>query len=172
MRASFAALVASATLIACTPAEQAPAAADNPAATVSLTASGQAAELQPLPAEENMEWAASVVRVDVLANQQPGPSAKLFGLAGGDPAMNGLYTQIAFFRGPADGWRVFRIGDFLDYRVLADSPGRVDLEINESLMNANGDIGSQTRHIIVTWTAGADAAAPATIAVTPAQTSN
>jgi hypothetical protein len=172
MRASFVLLIASVALVACAPAAQPTAETQTPAVAVTLTANGAASELQPLPADENMEWAASVVRVDMLANQQGAAGVKLFGLAGGDPAMNGLYTQIAFFQGPADGWRVFRIGDFLDYRVLADSPGRVDLEISESVMNDNGDIGSQTRHVIVTWTPGADGAAPAAISVTPAQTSN
>ncbi|MBX9802747.1 MAG: hypothetical protein K2Y04_08285 [Caulobacteraceae bacterium] len=84
--------------------------------------------------------------------------------------MNGLYTHVAFFDSPAEGWRVFRIGDFLEYRVLSEAPGRVDLEINERTMDeATGNIGSRTRRIIVGWAQGADGAVPATVTVTPAQ---
>ena len=97
-------------------------------------------------------------------------TVKMFGTAGGDPAMNGLYTHVAFFDSPAEGWRVFRIGDFLDYRVLSEAPGRVDLEINESVMDeATGNIGSRTRRVIVGWAVATDGSVPATVTVTPAQ---
>jgi len=59
------------------------------------------------------------------------------------------------------GWRVFRIGDFLDYRVLSSSPGRIEIEIDESTMDpATSEIGSATRRLILTWTPGPDAAPP------------
>lgn len=165
-------MVASLALSACTfaaaPSTRVPA----EAASATLTASGEPQTLRPEADSELIQWAASVTEVDFLQNQQDGAGVKLFGTAGGDPAMNGLYTHIAFFQSPGDGWRVFRIGDFLEYRVLSDSPGRVELEINESTMGEDGMIGSQTRHVIVTWTHGADGAAPASISVTPATASN
>ena len=113
----------------------------------------------------------------VPPGEQPAPTAavaplaaKLFGTAGGDPAMNGLYTHIAFFQDPAEGWRVFRIGDVLDYRVLSQRPGRVDLELEESTMDeATGRIGSRTRRVIIGWPIAADGSAPAEVTVTPAQ---
>ena len=145
------------------PAEQAA-----PAPAAPLTAAGAAATVQP-DATEGQQWAAAVVELTELTRQGDS-TVKLFGTAGGDPAMNGLYTHVAFFDSPAEGWRVFRIGDFLDYRVLSEAPGRVDLEINESIMDeATGNIGSRTRRIIVGWARGADGAVPATVAVTPAQ---
>jgi len=163
-------------LIACTalavcacsqPATSAPQ-AETPAA-VTLVADGDAQTLQAFEDGDHMQWAASVTQVDYLMHQNDGGS-KLFGLAGGDPAMNGLYTHIAFFQGPGDGWRVFRIGDFLTYRVLTDSPGRVDLEIQESTMDAQTtEIGSRTRHLIISWTPGADGQAPSQVQVTPAR---
>ncbi len=155
---------------ACAPAADTSAQTET-AASVALTAAGEPAQLAPLEADDNLQWAASVVRVDFLENQEGG-GAKLFGTAGGDPAMNGLYTHIAFFQGPADGWRVFRLGDFLDYRVLADSPGRVDLEIQESTIDGDGVIGGRTRHVIVTWTLGEDSGWPEAISVTPARAEN
>ena len=70
----------------------------------------------------------------------------------------------------ADGWRVFRIGDFLEYRIIADAPGRLDLEVQESLLNpANDEITSRTRRLIVTWTPAGPDGAPEAISATPAR---
>lgn len=133
-----------------------------------LTASGPAATLQP-DAAPDLQQAASVVELDELKAQGQ-LTVKLFGTAGGDPAMNGLYTYVAFFQSPAEGWRVFRLGDFLEYRVLSEAPGRVDLEIRESTMDqATTTIGSQTRRVIIGWAAATDGSAPATVTVTPAR---
>ena len=146
-------------------AEQAAASAPSAAP---LTASGPAGTLQPDGAP-GLQQAASVVSLDAL-KAQGSQTVKLFGTAGGDPAMNGLYTHIAFFQSPAEGWRVFRLGDFLEYRVLSEAPGRVDLEIKESTMDqATTTISSQTRRVIVGWAVAADGSAPATVTVTPAQ---
>ena len=133
-----------------------------------LTAAGPAAIVQP-DADEGQQWAASVVEQTPLTRQGD-RTVKLFGTAGGDPAMNGLYTHVAFLDSAAEGWRVFRIGDFLDYRLLSEAPGRVDLEVNESSMDeASGRIGSRTRRVIVGWAVASDGAAPATVTVAPAQ---
>jgi len=138
------------------------------AAVAPLAASGPAAVLTP-ETDAALQQAAAVVRLDELAGQGP-VAAKLFGTAGGDPAMNGLHTHIAFFQDPAQGWRVFRIGDVLDYRILSQRAGRVDLELEESVMDeASGRIGSRTRRVIVGWPIAADGSAPAEVTLTPAQ---
>jgi len=148
---------------AAVPAEQAA-----PAPAAPLTATGPAEIVQP-DTDDNQQQAAAVVELTPLTRQGD-RTVKLFGTAGGDPAMNGLYTHVAFFDSPAEGWRVFRLGDFLDYRVLSEAPGRVDLEIDESTMDAaSGEIGSRTHRVIVGWTVATDGAAPATVTVTPAQ---
>ena len=137
-------------------------------AAAPLTAACPAAIVQP-DTDEGQQWAASVVALTPLTRQGD-RTVKLFGTAGGDPAMNGLYTHVAFFDSPAEGWRVFRIGDFLDYRVLSESPGRVDLEFTESTMDeASGAIGSRTRRVIVGWSLAPEGAVPATVTVAPAQ---
>jgi hypothetical protein len=119
--------------------------------------------------EDGMQYAASVVEMTYL-QKQGDLTVKLFGTAGGDPAMNGLYTYIAFFAGPAESWKVFRLGDFLEYRILSETPGRLDLELKESVMNdSTGEIGSQVRNLIISWTPGPQAAAPENISVTPAK---
>ncbi|GAA0870101.1 hypothetical protein GCM10009116_19370 [Brevundimonas basaltis] len=140
-----------------------------PAATATPFApAGPAATLQP-ETREGLQDAAAVVRLDELAGQGP-LAAKLFGTAGGDPAMNGLYTYIAFFENPSEGWRVFRIGDVLDYRILSQRAGRVDLELDESILDdVSGDIGGRTRRVIVSWPIAADGSPPAEVTVTPAQ---
>ena len=139
-----------------------------PPAAAPLAAAGPAAIVQPDP-DPNQQWAASVVELTPLTRQGD-RTVKLFGTAGGDPAMNGLYTHVAFFDSPAEGWRVFRIGDVLDYRVLSESPGRVDLELDESVMDqASGEIGSRKRRVILGWAVAPDGSIPATVTVTPAQ---
>ncbi|MCW3838251.1 hypothetical protein ACFQ1E_19635 [Sphingomonas canadensis] len=143
---------------------------------IALTAAAIAA---PLPAwaqtgsenlapdtDETLQSSAAVVKLTELEKQET--TVKLFGTAGGDPAMNGLYTYIAFFGSPADGWSVFKIGDFLDYSVVAEAPGQVTLELNESTMDdASGEIGSRTRRVKLSWKPGADDAPPASVLVTP-----
>lgn len=134
-----------------------------PERIAALTPSGAAQTLAP-ESDAMLQTAASVVELTPLEGQ----NAKLFGTAGGDPAMNGLYVHIAFFIDPAEGWRVFRIGDFLDYRVLRAAPGVVDLELTESVMDsATQQIGSQKRRMIVGWTPGENGAAPTAVTVTP-----
>lgn len=134
-----------------------------------LTASGAPVTLvteEGSQSDDGLQWAAGVARVDDI----PGESAKLFGVAGGDPAMNGLNTYIAFFQNPADGWAVYRIGDFLDYTVLSHANGRVDLDIHESTYDeVKGEIGDRHRKIIVQWTQAADDVVPTAVTVTPAQ---
>lgn len=115
--------------------------------------------------DENLQWAAAVVQLNQLHNQG-NLTAKLFGTAGGDPAMNGLYTYLAFFDSPAEGWRVFRLGDFLTYRVVAETRGRLTLEIGENVMNqGTGEISTRTRRLLISWTAPADGQPPASVTV-------
>jgi hypothetical protein len=115
--------------------------------------------------DDNLQSAASVVQISEL-RRQGDLTVKLFGTAGGDPAMNGLYTYIAFNESPADGWRIFRLGDFLSYRILSETPGRLSLEVRESIMNERtGDIGTRVRRLRVGWTAGRSSASPATVSV-------
>jgi hypothetical protein len=138
-----------------------------PTAGVPLTATGPAESLEPDTADD-IQGPASVVRIDEMSRQGD-LTVKLFGTAGGDPAMNGLYTYIAFFDSVPEGWRVFRIGDFLDYRVLREEAGRIDLEISESVMNPDdGAISSRKTHLIVTWTPGPDDTPPPQVIVAPA----
>jgi len=138
-----------------------------PVMTPPLTAAGD--ETTVPPSTSDLQQAASVTEVVVLKGQGD-TTVKLFGVAGGDPAMNGLQTYIAFFISPAEGWRVFQVGDFLEFKVLNASRGRVDLEVRESDHDQQaGTIGQKTRRMIVGFTLGDDGAPPAAITVTPAR---
>lgn len=112
-----------------------------------------------------LQAAATVVQLHTIEDQ----NAKVFGTAQGDPAVNGLYTFVAFFESTAEGWRVFRIGDFESFEVLGVAPGRIDLEIRESAVDGDsGQIVGAERRLIVAWTPGAEGAPPQTVTVTPA----
>ena len=129
-----------------------------------LVPAGQARSVSA-DAQAELQWAASVVKMQTVS----GGAAKLFGVAGGDPAMNGLQTYIAFFQGPAEGWRVYPVGDVLDFTVLKELPGRVDLQLSESVMDPSTQaITSRDRRVIVAWT-GQAGAAPSAVTITPAR---
>ncbi|RZJ97801.1 MAG: hypothetical protein EON88_02160 [Brevundimonas sp.] len=128
-----------------------------------LTPAGPAQAIA-LNEQAELQWSASVVKLQTLTS-----GAKVFGVAGGDPAMNGLQTYIGFFESPAEGWRIYPVGDVLDFTVLNAAPNRVDLQVSESVMDpATQQIGSRTRRVIVAWT-GPLGAAPTAVTVTPAQ---
>ena len=121
---------------------------------------------------EMLQDAATVVVVTPLAHQGD-LGAKLFGAAAGDPAMNGLNTYLAFYEPPpVNGWRIFAVGDFLSYDIVAETPGRLLLEINENVLKDNGEIGERRRRLALSWTPGPDNAAPATVTVAAAPPAN
>ena len=136
-------------------------------AAAPVSAQTGARPLRPEADSEAIQAAAAVIKITEL-RRQGNATVKLFGTAAGDPAMNGLYTYIAFWQSTGDGWRVFKIGDFLDYALVSEAPGRVVLQLRESTMDrATGNIGARTRRIAVAWTPVADGA-PATVRVTAA----
>lgn len=133
------------------------------AAQSPATAVPPPAILQP-DEDEHRGYEASVIEVTEL--RQANIGAKLYGTAGGDPAMNGLYTYIAFYSSPAEGHRVFQIGDFNEYRIHEEAPGRIVLEVDENYMDeGSGDIQSRTRRMTISWTLGPDDTAPASVRV-------
>jgi hypothetical protein len=138
-----------------------------PPAVAALTPSGHGLPVKALPGD-NLQAYASVVEVHALA-EATGMDGKIFGVAGGDPAMNGLQTYIAFYRNPAEGWWVYQIGDFLSFKILNQSSGRVDLEVEESTIDeATGTIGTRTRRMIVGFNVGPAEEQPVILRITPA----
>jgi hypothetical protein len=77
--------------------------------------------------------------------------AKIFSTAGGDPAINGLYTYLALFTAP-EGWtRVFQIGDFNSWEVVGESAEGVTLKVSRSwIEEGSGDVKTADEYLIVT----------------------
>jgi len=136
-------------------------------ATTPATASGpgQAVSAQ---ADDYLQSAASVVAVTPLSD--PGADAKLFGLAGGDPALNGDHAYLAFFVDPSEGWRIFPLGDFEGWSLGEQGPGRFVLETTQGRMGDDGQMvtGEVKRFIVTYEPRAAGSPAPSSITVTPA----
>lgn len=115
-------------------------------------------------ADDSLQQAAWVVELTPI---EPA-AAKLFGLAGGDPAANGLLLHLAFLVSPAEGWRVFPLGDIAAYRVLMEQVERIDLEVDEDFVGDDGAMAKRTRRLVVTFRRGSDGSPPESITVTPA----
>ena len=163
----YAVLAAALALAACSPqpapaseaAAVAPPAADAPATAAAVfKPSGPAKSIAAVP--EDMD-AASVTDVRMIKDVD----AKIFSTAGGDPAINGLYTYLALYTAP-DGWtRVFQLGDFNSWEVVAESASQVVLKVSRSwIEEGSGDVKTAEEHLIIKLP---DEAAT-TIEVTPA----
>ena len=115
--------------------------------------------------------ALAVVKFNDLPNLSDISAVRVFGTGSGDPAMNGLKVYLAFVS-PHDQ-RAFLLGDFLDYRVIAASPGRIDLEYDEDFMLAD-EPRRRTVRTIVSWTEKAQEPSPnpefpSTVTMSPAK---
>lgn len=124
------------------------------------------AEPAPLVTDALFVNAASVSQVAWL----PDVDAKVYSVVGGDPAINGLYTQIAFPpEGPDGDWTVFRVGDFESWQVIEQGPGRVVLQVRVSRIDpSSGNPVTEDKKLIVAWTGGPEQP-PAAVTVTPGQ---
>ena len=114
--------------------------------------------------DQNLQYAASVARVTPLTRQGD-LGGTIFSTVGGDPAMNGEYVFLAFDISPAEGARIFKVGDVLEYRIVAETPGRVLLAVQENDIRDGGEIYVRNRQVAVSWTPGADGAPPAAVRV-------
>lgn len=91
---------------------------------------------------------------------------KIFSTAGGDPAVNGLYTYLARYNEEDRGWtQVYMIGDFSSWEVIEETPTRVVLKVSRMYLEQGTDeIKTADEKLILDLPA--DAAAP--LNVTPA----
>lgn len=145
----------------------APASAEAGPATPSGAAKQAQGEVQP-EEQDGLQFAASVVEMAELRSQGRLGPVKLFGVAGGDPAVNGLNVFLAFYLSPAEGFRIFRIGDVLDYRVVSQRAGQVTLAIRENTISRSTTIGVRSRRLAITWPVRGDTV-PATISLRDAR---
>jgi hypothetical protein len=128
---------------------------------------------EPLDGEGEVGFLPGIVRYDVIPNQTGDGFARIIGTAGGDPAANGLMTYLVF--STVHAGEVLTIGNIIDYRIVGVSPGKVDLEIDQSKAADDGTLSTETRKVVLAWTVPADAednpdqSVGATVTVTPAQ---
>jgi len=147
----FVALTAALALAACQPASEEPAKPAEPAAAEAPVApvvepakpSGPAKAVE---AEDDHMPEAWVTDVHLIKDAD----FKIFSTAGGDPAINGLYTYLAAFT-PPDGWtRVYMLGDFNSWEVIEESATRVVLKISRSwIEEGTGDIKTAEEKLII-----------------------
>ena len=143
-----------------------------PGAASAATPPAAAAPAQPGgPAEpaqkRDDEFATSgahVTQVEWLPNL----NVKVFSNAGGDPAINGLMTYLAFPpESPDESWAVFQVGDFEEWKLTEQAPGKVVLEVRVSRIDpSSGNPVTEDKRLIVNF-AGEGAAR--TVTVTPAR---
>lgn len=137
---------------------------------IAIVAAGQANAQTIRPDtdnDQNLEYAASVAQINMVPNQA-GNAVKMFAFAGGDPAVNGFQTYLAFYADLDVGWVTFRVGDFLGYRILSATPGRINVEVRENYMNGD-EVATRVRRFNLRWTPGRDDTPPATVTMTRAR---
>lgn len=139
------------------------AAPTSPPADARAQPAGEPQTLQ-IAADDDLQWAASVMQIHPMESQ----NAKLFAVSGGDPAINGMVTYLGLFAGPAEGWRVYRIGDFEEWTVSEEGRRRVVLDARESRMGEDGDIVTEDRRLIVEFRRDEEGEADR-VTVTPAR---
>ncbi len=171
-RASISAVLIAAclTVAGCNPSTTpAPASIEAPAPFVE--GEGEPQTWSPLAQDDPAIAALAVVKFNDFPDMSNIAAVRMFGLGSGDPAMNGLGVYLAFVS-PHDE-RAFRLGNFRDYRVIAASPGRIDLEYDEDVLVAD-EAQTRTLRAIVSWTETAQEPSPnpefpSTVTMTPAQ---
>jgi len=97
--------------------------------------------------EDAMDQAAASVNKVIFLDRS---DAKLFSTVGGDPAMNGEYVFLALMGEPAQGWKVFRIGDFNSWELVEQSSDRAVLFVSRSAIDQpTGEIVTYEQRIAV-----------------------
>jgi len=150
----YAAFAAALALAACQPATQDAAKAAEPARPAEAPApaaeparpSGPARTVAAEKVSDDLSGAASVTDIHFVKDAD----VKLFSTAGGDPAINGLYTYLALYTAP-DGWtRVFQIGNFNSWGVMEETPTRIVLKVSRSwIEEATGDVKTADEKLIL-----------------------
>ncbi|WP_395943938.1 hypothetical protein [Brevundimonas sp.] len=151
LMAALVVAVVSVGLMACEPADPpSNKAGASPAPTPMSVARAQArptgpGAASPAVSTEEMGTAADVSQFQAL----PALNAKVFSLSGGDPAANGLVTYFALFGGPAEGWRAYAVGDYVEWKMTEARAGRVVLAVKQEAAGPDGNIRSQSRHVFI-----------------------
>lgn len=146
----FLAVTAAFALAACQPAAEEPAKPAEPAAeapaAVAVEPAKPSGPAKDIEAEDDHIPEAWVTDVHLIKDAD----FKIFSTAGGDPAINGLYTYLSAYSAP-DGWtRNYMLGDFNSWEVIEESPTRVVLKVSRSwIEEGTGDVKTAEEKLIV-----------------------
>jgi hypothetical protein len=138
-------------LAACQPAAEAPAKPAEPAAPAAPVAAVESAKpsgpAKAVEAEDDHFPEAYVTDVHHIKDAD----FKIFSTAGGDPAVNGLYTYLARYNEDERGWtQVYMLGDFNSWEVVEESATRVVLKVSRSWAEQeSGDIKTADEKLII-----------------------
>lgn len=154
-------------LAACQPAAETPAAPAEPAApaapaTPTVEPAKPSGPAKAVEAEDDHFPEAYVTDVHHIKDAD----FKVFSTAGGDPAVNGLYTYLARYNDDERGWtQVYMLGDFNSWEIVEESPTRIVLKVSRSWVDQeSGDIKTADEKLIVDLPATAETP----VMVTPA----
>jgi hypothetical protein len=154
-------------LAACQPAAETPAAPAEPAApaapaTPTVEPAKPSGPAKAVEAEDDHFPEAYVTDVHHIKDAD----FKVFSTAGGDPAVNGLYTYLARYNDDERGWtQVYMLGDFNSWEIVEESPTRIVLKVSRSWVEQeSGDIKTADEKLIVDLPATAETP----VMVTPA----
>ena len=154
-------------LAACQPATETPAAPAEPAApaapaTPTVEPAKPSGPAKAVEAEDDHFPEAYVTDVHHIKDAD----FKVFSTAGGDPAVNGLYTYLARYNDDERGWtQVYMLGDFNSWEIVEESPTRIVLKVSRSWVEQeSGDIKTADEKLIVDLPATAETP----VMVTPA----
>jgi hypothetical protein len=76
---------------------------------------------------------------------------------------------LAFYHSPAEGFRIFPIGDFEEYRLVSQQPGRVVITVRQtSHTGGSNPFKTSARRLTITWPLRGETI-PDTITVTDAR---
>ena len=103
------------------------------------------AQTIPAVAETELQEAAAVSQLHSIEAQD----AKVFSISGGDPAVNGLVTYLGLYISPAEGWRVYPIGDFAEWQVAEVMNERVVLSVRQDTAGPDATIQSRSFRVMV-----------------------
>lgn len=161
----FLTVTAALALAACQPAAEGPAKPAEPAAeapaAVAVEPAKPSGPAKDIEAEDDHMPEAWVTDVHLIKDAD----FKIFSTAGGDPAINGLYTYLSAYSAP-EGWtRNYMIGDFNSWEVVEESSTRVVLKVSRSWVEeGTGDIKTAEEKLIIDLPATPEAP----VKVTPA----
>lgn len=76
--------------------------------------------------------------------------SKLFGVVGGDPAINGEYLYLAIApEAPDDDFKVYRLGDFNSWSLESESEGSAVIKVSRSWIDDAGEVQTAEERYIV-----------------------